>query len=109
MGTQAVVALVAGGQVRLKAICGINGGKADALADWLHANSNATAQDLYDHARKIQFGDEGDLVVMDKDIALFAGDEELTPRYRETFADPRFNPRWACGLADIQLVVTTSE
>lgn len=109
MGTQAVVALVAGGQVRLKAICGINGAKADALADWLHSNPNANAQALYDHARQIRFGDEDDLVVMDKDIALFAFDEELNPLYRETFADPHFNPRWECGLADIQRVVTTSE
>ena len=53
----------------------------------------------------MDFGSQACLVVLTEDGEYDNCDSELSSRYRETFSDPRFNPRWKEGTADHVRVV----
>ena len=111
MGTQGMVVVVRDGrEVVLKAICGSDGYNAEHLANWLsHFGGDAPREEVYRKALELDFGGEGDLVVMDAEGEEFHGGEPLHPRYRETFHLPCFNPRWECGVTErFELVTAVS-
>lgn len=104
--TQGVVSVVQGGAVRLKIIAGCDGMHADQVAAAIKRTGRVpTLEEAYRLASQHGFGSVEDRVVMDEHGVKFDGDEELDPRYRQTFADPRFNPRWDHGTADFVEVV----
>lgn len=106
MATQGIVSVVKHGSVVLKCIAGCDGYRAGEVAAWIHKHTPADEQQVYNACLDIGFGCKQDLVVMGPDCVVFegelfraSGDGELDPLYRKTFGDPRFNPRWECGLA----------
>ena len=98
MATQGVVSLVRKGKVFFKVVAGCDGYNAERLADNLKAMKDHTVESIYEMAEACDFGSAECLVVMSETNHLFLG-AELSPRYREKFNDPEFNPRWACGIA----------
>ena len=98
MGTQGMVSLVWDGHVVVKAVCGCDGYRAEALARDIIAHGISTAPMVYDAARKVGFGCVDCLTVLDGRSAIFYGARPEPPdRYFETLQDPQFNPRWEQG------------
>ena len=97
MGTQGMAVLTEGGEVVLKAVCGVDGYNAPALAKALEREWPCSLERAYFLAHTHDFGGHHDRVIMGKDGEVFKGDGELDPRYRRTFGDPHFNPRWESG------------
>jgi len=97
-----VVSVRSNGQVVMKFVAGMNGNKAEQLAEVIRARKTVPfdVNLAYDVARVLGFGSEACLVVMTADAVAFRGEGELSPLYRDKFSDPEFNPRWECGLAD---------
>jgi hypothetical protein len=94
------------GQSCVKLIAGTDGYNATILAKELRSSAYVpTIGEAYGLAVKCSFGSEEDLVVLTKDEVLFRGDSDLDERYRRSFSNPSFNPRWEHGSADyIELV-----
>lgn len=107
MATQGLVTVTKGGQVLMKFIAGSDGDAAVDLAaairEWREPPSPLS--NAYDIALAHGFGTKESLVVMNREDVEFRGDEDLDKRYRETFDQPRFNPRWDVGTADYVEVV----
>ena len=103
MATQGMLVVTRGSTVKAKIICGSNGFNVDALAVYIRQilveDRVPTVLEMLNAASLAEFGSDHDLVVMTESEAVWAGgDIILNPRYRDTFADPNFNPRWANGL-----------
>lgn len=107
MATQGMVVVMDAGGVLVKAVCGCDGYRARALADVVRRRNLRTAQDVFTAAKRVGFGCTNDLVVMDRNTTCTECSDDLPPLYRDTFADPRFNPRWECGLCGNTEIVTT--
>lgn len=110
MGTQAIVSIVEDSITKIKAICGCNGYYAEKLAEIVRSDNLTTAAEVYQAAHEVHFGCRDCLVVLDSETFLFAGANpdslfSLHPLYRETFGDPKFNPRWERGTACHVIVV----
>lgn len=105
MATQGIVSVVSGGKVVMKVVAGCNGMKAQEVADQLRVGWPHTAADAYTLANTCGFGCEDCLVVVTESETVSEGDEELSASYRETFNDPRFNPRWKQGIAGHTVVI----
>ncbi len=104
--TQGIVSLMKVGRVVMKIVAGSNGKNAKDLARWLRSIAHVpTMEEAYALAVQCSFGARDNLVILTEGGTLFKGDEDLNERYRRTFSDPRFNPRWEYGTADfIELV-----
>ena len=108
MATQGIVSIRKAGKVQMKLIAGMNGRKAPELAQELKKLGRVPSlEDAYEIALDIGFGGgEYTLVVVDEHGSYDrTGEEPLNKRYRETFEDPEFNPRWAWGTADYVEIV----
>ena len=115
MATQGIVSIMAadGVTVLFKAVAGSDGYNAPKLVEWVKTQTEAlTTESIYAAALRVNFGSKSSLVVQDCCGALCC-DEEIDPGergnlYRDTakFRDPRFNPRWECGIADYVEVVS---
>jgi hypothetical protein len=106
MATQGLVSVVKDGQVILKAVTGSDGFLATKLAKIMKENNYYDARRVYDAALAIGFGSERNLVVIDQQGAIFDdGEDEVPPLYRETFNDPKFNPRWERGTVENDCLV----
>ena len=108
MATQGVVSLVSNQKVVLKVITGCDGDRAQQLADRLQNAWPMPAEAVHEVALEIGFGSEESLVVMTGEEVCYHGDEgreALHSRYRGTFQNPRFNPRWVVGTADHVVVI----
>jgi hypothetical protein len=105
MSTQGVCSVVRGGRVTVKVVTGCDGFNIPKLAEAFREMAPVTAQEAYDAAEACGVGCEDCLVVMTDEETLFHGGDDLFPRYRATFADPRFNPRWDIGTAPYVEVV----
>ena len=98
MATHGMVTVVDGnGKVLVKAICGCNGSKSGELAEYIRENRTSDVEEIYKAAVDLDFGCGNCLVVMDAKVIKFDGEDGIDKRYRETFEDPYFNPRWECG------------
>jgi hypothetical protein len=106
MATQGLVTVRRKGKVALKIVAGCNGMQAAMLARKLRAKKEVpTLKEAYDLAVSTKFGSGECLVVINETGELYKGDEEVGPLYRETFDQPRFNPRWKQGTADHIILV----
>jgi len=100
MATQGLVSVVQDGKTIVKAVCGINGMKAPMLAAEIRSRKLVDAKSIFDAAKRVGFGEEASLVVLDRNQICFDGDGEVSELYTKTFDDPEFNPRWECGIPD---------
>lgn len=100
MATQGIVSIVSDGKVIIKLITGSNGSEANKLKEQLEKSWPLDINKAYEIALNFEFGSTDSLVAMDKDNIIFHGEGNIGDRYRDTFNDPRFNPRWEYGLAD---------
>lgn len=98
MATQGIVSVTRGGTVVAKVVVGMDGQRGALLADLIVKDpglaENAAA--LYEAAESVHFGPSASRVAMTEDATVFE-DGEPPYRYRQTFSDPRFNPRWERG------------
>ena len=106
MATQGIVSIVnEQGETLVKAICGCDGYNAEKLATWLKENPTLDLFEIHRKALELDFGCTDDLVVMSAKETYFLGDDDLPDLYRQTFSDPRCNPRWNIGTAPYVEVV----
>ena len=99
MATQGIVSITDGGKVILKAVAGCDGYNASKLVAKIKTKNLRSAMEVYDAAVEVGFGCSDDLVVMTRRKTLYRGEGKIPKRYRATFADPKFNPRWVHGTA----------
>lgn len=107
MSTQGLVTVVSGGRVVLKLVAGCNGSRAKEVAIELAKGTlpPISLQNVYQMCIEKSFGCERCLVVYNNDTSIC--EDELPERYRETFHIPGFNPRWAKGTAEYNVLVDT--
>lgn len=105
MATQGIVSVVRGGETVLKCVTGCDGYNAEKLADAIRARGMLTAAEAHALALEVGYGCDRCLVVQDVNGDVYHGDDDLEPRYRATFSDPRFNPRWESGTAHHTVIV----
>jgi hypothetical protein len=106
VATNGLVSIVVGGKVAMKIVTGSDGYNAALLAQLLRAIKRVpSVQEAVDFCVSCEFGasrsDYGSLCIQtpERDHYLSDPEAELPPLYREKFSDPRFNPRWKCGIA----------
>ena len=106
MATQGIVSLVnEQGETLVKVICGCDGYNAEKLANWLKQHPTLDLPEIHHKAIEFDFGCNDDLVVMSANDVYFRGEDDLPDLYRQTFNDPKFNPRWQIGTAPYVEVV----
>lgn len=106
MATQGLVSVVHRGEVKIKIIAGCNGYKAKYLASQIRKMGRIpTLDEAFKLAQACEFGSPENLVVLDSKHSKKTGRGRLKGRYRETFRNPHFNPRWDRGTADHVFVV----
>lgn len=98
--TQGLISVLSCNQVIMKIIVGCNGYNIKKVVEQIKKEWPINLEKAYEIAISNKFGSEDDLVVMDDNRALFNGGGDLEPRYRETFTNPEFNPRWEIGISD---------
>jgi hypothetical protein len=105
MATQGMVTVRQGGQVVMKIVVGSNGDKAKRVADEIRSlNRVPSRHEAFQLAVRCGFGAKADLVVLNRDGHTPSG-ETLHALYRDTFDQPKFNPRWECGIvAELEIV-----
>lgn len=98
------------GEVLFKVIVGCDGYNVGKLKSTIkrHMEDGAslTLELLKDSALEVGFGCEECLVIMSREGVIAECPEELDERYRKTFFQPRFNPRWECGIAERFATIT---
>lgn len=106
MATQGVVSLVRDGEVAMKFVAGCNGQNAKLLALSVRTDGVGNLDSALRLGLACGFGCPECLVVVGKDghVTHALGDP-VSPLFRQTFADPNFNPRWELGSADYVEVV----
>lgn len=109
MATQGLVTIKSGNRVLIKVVAGCDGMNARKLANKLKKAWPISTREVYKMALENNFGSEQSLVIITDSEAFCEGepcrDYELDPLYRETFEQPKFNPRWKNGTADHIVVV----
>jgi hypothetical protein len=115
MGTQATLAIVQKGKVLLKVVCGCNGSNILALAKSLKRHPTTDSKKILERCLYHEVGcnslTNGCLVIQCSPIEFLVPegmDFELGPeldRWKRTFNDPKFNPRWDNGTASYSIVV----
>jgi hypothetical protein len=101
MPTNALISITKNGETYVKIIAGCEGQRAGLVVKELMSRMLADEQtdlkDIYNIAKEKKLGCEECLVVMSETEILYEGFDEVAPGYRETFDDPRFNPRTSKG------------
>lgn len=109
MATQGLLSIVnENDKVIFKVITGSDGYYIPDLKEWFIKNTNATAQQVFEAARRIIHGgkDNDSLVVQyGPNSFLTTNEEDLQKLYVDKFPEPEFNPRWEYGSADYVEVV----
>ncbi len=104
--TQGLVTIQKDGKVVVKIVAGCNGKIAKTLASAIQDLGRVPKlREAYDLAQKAGFGSKECLVVVGARSFFHQCDEPLSQLFRETFKQPRFNPRWDLGTADYVRVV----
>ncbi len=104
--TQGLITIRSGGKVVMKIVAGCDGNNAQKVADQLRDSWPVSIENAYKIALNNGLGDKDCLVIItDSDIKYEGGKNEIHSRYRETFQQPEFNPRWDHGTADFIIVV----
>lgn len=110
MATQGLLSVVdKNGKVVMKVVCGCNGYEIPKLKKMLKGKElPATTSGMYNRVLyEAEVGCDRCLVVIDSaglicedGIFEWADIPDSYKLYKETFSDPKFNPRWAQGIAD---------
>ena len=100
--TQGLVTITRNGKTALKAVCGCNGNRAEALAALIRTRHLSSIEEIYNAALSVEFGRPACLVVLTKDDANFGG-KEIPKRYFKNFDQPDCNPRWDLGKFDLRV------
>ncbi|HBM45987.1 MAG: hypothetical protein UT05_C0001G0036 [Parcubacteria group bacterium GW2011_GWF2_38_76] len=105
--TQGIVTIKSGKKVIMKIIAGCDGYNARKIANKLKEKWPMNIDDVYKMALSLGFGDTDCLVIVtDKEIKYEREPgTEIHPRFRETFQQPKFNPRCESGTADFIVIV----
>jgi hypothetical protein len=98
--TQGLISVLSCNQVIMKIIVGCNGYNIKKVVEQIKKEWPISLEKAYEIALLNEFGSKDDLVVMDDNREVFDGDGDLDSRYRETFTNPEFNPRWEIGISD---------
>ena len=115
MATNGIVSIVSPiGKTLVKCVAGCDGYNATTVAKLLTEAPTLDMQSIYETCLDNGFGCSDCLVVMDAnkhifDYAEHDSAEDLSDLYRDTFTNPRFNPRWTCGIASHIELVTYDE
>jgi hypothetical protein len=98
--TQGMVTILCGGKVAMKIVVGCDGYNASKVSAEVRAMGRTpTVAEALELSERIGFGcDACRVVVTENEAACRDGDAHQ--RYRDTFSQPLFNPRWECGLAE---------
>jgi hypothetical protein len=111
MATQGLVSVVDldTNEVLFKVIAGCNGYNAKKLSELLSVlpGRSMTISMIIDMAKSATFGCDDCLVVMDRNSSVCT-EGDLHDRYRMTFNDPKFNPRWESGKVEYSEIVYTT-
>ncbi len=107
--TQGLLTLLLGGKVYAKIVVGC-GGLGDKsilkkLRDLARKGHVPTHGELVELAREEMGCDDCRVVLTESEADFIDGEEGLGPLYRETFAEPTFNPRWDLGSTNELAVV----
>jgi hypothetical protein len=110
LATQGLVSITQKGKVMMKIVAGCNGNNAlDVAIKIRELGRMPKAEEAYRIARNCEFGSYRDLVVIDRRKITKDSDRRIPKLYRETFDDPRFNPRWKHGTANFTEIVDLDE
>lgn len=108
MGTQSVVSVVNGKEVLVKCVAGCSCCEEEKFAKKLASQQLTDVDAVYAFATEFGFGCSDCTVVMDSKKILGDNDGDLEDSlYRETFSNPKFNPRWERGTASNVYIVHT--
>lgn len=100
MATQGLVTVVHQDRVVLKIIAGCGGMNASKVSRAIRRLGRIpTLSEAYEMATNARFGESQCLVVIGEECSKHNTGGRLSRRYRNTFAQPRFNPRWKYGTA----------
>lgn len=111
MSTQGLLSIVQGGKVQAKVVAGCNGMKVPDLAEHLRQHPETEPFKLLNLCRKFSVGCDRCLVIQLSAIDFtLPEDQDFEPgpeldRWKRTFTDPKFNPRWDHGTADYTEIV----
>jgi len=109
MTTQAMVSLTKDSKTFIKVIVGCDGYRAENVAKEIIQYvllGGKDIEDIYKIAEEIEFGCKDCLVVMNNDDIIYKGNDELSfEKYKETFEDPQFNPRWEHGTTEYLYII----
>jgi len=105
MATQGVLSVVRNGKVVAKLVTGSDGYQLPKLADIIRKNGISDVATIFASAVVLGVGSMGSLFVMGENNIITNSDEEVPDAYRQTFSDPRWNPRWKLGTAEYVEVV----
>lgn len=98
--TQGLITVLLDGKVAMKIVTGCNGMHVKKVAQSIRKLKRVpTVDEAYEIAIK-EFDEKEMLVVLDREKVRFDGDDDLSPLYRSTFDQPKFNPRWENGHCD---------
>jgi len=109
MATLGLVSVVKDGKVVFKCVAGMDGMAARKVAAKIRKLpfDHLTVKLLYQLCIDMRFGHKETLVVQsenenycDESIACDPRPEDDLYENKDKFKDPKFNPRWECGLSD---------
>ncbi len=105
MATNGIISITKENRVIFKCVAGCDGYNAKQTAKAIKKSDNYTLSNIYDICMDNGFGCKNCLVVQSEDDYI-AIDGELDNLYTEKFSDPKFNPRWECGIAShVEIIV----
>lgn len=110
MGKQGMISIIKDGNVITKIISGCNGNNTEIVVKEIiqymsHGGDPECLEDIYRISEEKDMGCIDCLIVMSKDKFLYKGLEDISNLYKEEFEDPKFNPRWECGIAGILFII----
>lgn len=105
MSTQGILSIVQGGRVKAKIVAGCNGMNMPKLAKHLRKHPETDPFKLVKLCQRFRVCCDRCLIIQSSPIDFtLPENEEFEPgpdldRYKRTFQDPKFNPRWDHGTA----------
>lgn len=105
--TNGLVSVLRNDEVIVKVVAGCNGYLSTDLSTAIQKDNISDPEAIFNLAKKIGFGSQDCLVVQDHCVNFYDGDESLGILYYDQlkFKDPKFNPRWECGICSCTEIV----
>jgi len=100
MATQGMLSVTKNGKTVLKAVAGCDGYNVKDLVKSLSKEDCTNPNKVYGKALDAGFGCHDCLVVLSADKIVHTSHDEVGGLYKETFEQPKFNPRWERGTVE---------